>query len=182
MASVRSARVSRSLATVLAFGVVPVVIEPTEASACTWTSTWVPSAETVDAAPVAWSPKGGATVATPSICEARRAKALTAAAWFSIWPSELVMRTCSLVPAAWGSRSERTSRPRIDSVPEMVKVSSSWTPVVATTPPRAAMNSAQAARTRVAWRAHHRPTDRRKADMRDLSGGTETIKFDTKTY
>ena len=79
MASVRSARVSRSLATVLAFGVVPVVIEPTEVSACTWTRTWEPSAETVDATPVVWSPKGGETMATPSICEARRAKALTAA-------------------------------------------------------------------------------------------------------
>mgnify|MGYP001665421523 FL=1 len=97
-----------------------------------------------------WSPKGGETMATQSICEARRAKALTAGAWFSMRPLELVMRTCSLVPAAWGSRSERTSRPRIDSVPEMVKVSSSWMPVVATTPPRAAMSSAQAARTRVA--------------------------------
>ena len=150
MASARSARVSRSWATVLAFGVVPVVMEPTEASVCTWTSTWVPSAETDDATPAVLSPKGGETVATPSICDARRAKALTAGAWFSMRPLELVMRTCSLVPAAWGSRSVRTSRPRIDSVPEMVKVSSSWIPVVATTPPRAAMSSAQAARTRVA--------------------------------
>ena len=137
----------------------PVSTEPTEVSAWTWTRAWAPSAETVEDVPVCTSPKGAETMATPSMSAALLAKVFTASAWPPISPSEAVKRTCSLVPAACGRRSVRISRPSMDSVPEMVKVSVRRMPTVLTAPPRMAMRRSQAARTRGARRAHQRPRE-----------------------
>ena len=170
-ASVAATSSSRASDRVAALSVCPEVMLPTEVSAWIWIRTWAPSSETVEAVagvlPEASEPKGWETRATPSRSEADWTKPSTASRWFSMSPSSAVMRTCAEVPAAWGRRWARMSRPVMDSVPEMVKVLLSLPPVSTTAPPSMRMMRSQAASTRTACSAHQRPNLYRSADTRD---------------
>ena len=142
-----------SFETALALGPGSPAASPTDESVCTRMRAWWPSRETVR---VCWA-NGSVTVDTPSIFRAFPMKDSIAARWPSMSPP-VEKSTCSLAPAAWGSRLAMTASPSMDSVPVTLYVVARFIPVAATIPPRAIMSRSHPAKTRLAWEAVHPPT------------------------